>query len=525
MQRFCIVLLSYFFEHKKDKSHPIQLTTTYQRSSVRKICVPNQHVKHIAYRNIYINDIEIQTPDMEDFCTQTIHCENYEDLGETVRILCLMKGFNIIFPRGDKYETILYWCECYGDRKGVQSTKRTGCDFKLQYERTPDKKGYFLYKYQSSHNHPLEERNMYLGDYAFQKMKVISRELRKVALNPQNSVKMEKLKNDSVDPREDYNYDQEYEDFINGIKPVEDMRVLRSFNRCVYNRKHIRIDAACKTRAFQKYERDDIQDIDQEGIESSQNMAGVYTNVKTYPFFPDSSNRHQTILHCAQEFELEILAKHYKRDLTEVILDLEEDSFEKYKLAQLSRKKDKIEPKIIEIPNKNLSNIEAKQKYMKLNQISHKVSPYCIYEVTSEWDDAQDGPPCDFLADTMPTYEIEGEYYIPSKTVTRKMKKEESVEEAENKEPETDSNISSIYDEKSDISLKSGSDAANDYSTRPRLSKDSIDIYADLDTEIMNDVQGIESNNTVIKKKSRQTKYDVSKEQDIKDEPEVRFFN
>ncbi|CAI2386815.1 unnamed protein product [Moneuplotes crassus] len=412
-----------FFEYKKEKSPSTLPSTLYTKSNGKNISKPVQHARLLAFRNIYVNDIEILTPDMEDFCTHTLHCKNYEDLGETVRILCLMKGFNIIFPRGDKYETILYWCECYGDRKGVQSTKRTGCDFKLQYERTPDRKGYFLYKYQACHNHPIDERNMYLGDYAFQKMNIISKEFRKVAQDPANAKKIEELKKESVDPRENYDYDQEYEDFINGIKPVEDMRVLRSFNRCVYNRKHIRIDAACKSRAFQEFEDGDIQDIEKDGIDSNQSMAGVYTNVKTYPFYPDSDNRHQRILHCAQEFELELLAKNYKRDLTETILDLEEDSFEKYKIAQLSKKKDKIERKLKELPNENLDNLETREKYLKLNQISHNISPYRIFEVTSEWNDNQDGSPCEFLKDTMTQYKIEDDFYVPKRVVNRRKTK------------------------------------------------------------------------------------------------------
>ena len=477
---------------------------------IKPIGLPKFWDNNYSSKQFVLNTLEILTPDFEDFISQIIYAKSYEDLGQIVRILSMLKGFRTIYPRGSKYEDILFLCHKTGKRKGVKTTKRTGWEFKLIYYPTPDKKGYFLYKYVATHNHHLWTEDVFMGEYAKKKLDYLTNEL-KIAWTDTNrkDVLKEKL-NEPVDLREECNLDQEYDDYKNGLLELEDLWVLRPVKRCIYNRKVTRIDEIWKTLAFQEFNERDVHNIDKDGELSRESEANVYTNIRTYKYSTDIFSRHLEILKYAQQFELNLLSVLYNQSYEHQILEDENKGVESYLVSNADKLINNRKIKITEIPNPLLENEKVKSKYSKLQQISVEISPYRIYEVSDEWNNAYDGNPLHLLTDAMQLYEIEVE--SQKEIINRKRERIEV-----NFENLTNSSYSDINEKKSDSNNKySQSSYSNSVSIIEQISENSKmnEIIDEVNNDIINDIDGIEANNTFKLKRKRENKEETKRDFD-----------
>ena len=477
------------------------------KTQEKPISLPKFWDNNYSYKQFVVNTLEILTPDFEDFISQIIHAKNYEDLGQIVKILWMLKGFRVIYPRGSKYDDVLYVCHKTGKRKGVKLTKRTGCEFKLVYSRTPDKQGYFLSKYVATHNHHLSIEDIFIGEYAKEKLYYLTNELKKACVDPQRKQKLIQKLNEPVDLREEWNLDKEYVDYQNGLVNLEDLWTLRPVKRWIYNRKVTRIDELWKTLAFQELGKEDVHNIEEEGKLSFESETGVYTNIRSYKYNSKVFNRHLETLKWAQQFELNLLSVLYNQNYDHKLIDDDKKGVESY----LSLNSDKIannkQLKISEIPSISFTNEKTKLKYDKLTQMSIDLSPYRIFEVSDQWNDKSDGDPLKLIEECMPIYNIEIE---PPKEKNQKKRERVDV----NIENNTNSSFSDMNWPHTNSEINwTQSSSSNSVSIIEQSSEDSKpnDIIDEVANDIKNDIDGVEANHLLKPKRKRDTKEESKK--------------
>lgn len=204
---------------------------------------------------------------------------------------------------------------------------------------------------------------------------------------------------------------------------------------------------------------------------------------------------------------------------------LERDILEDFFNHEITREKPSQEEEIeTEEIDKNISNAEhvdfsniktstgeTQIRYRKLGKISEKISPYRIYEIPDDWDEEKDGSPLVVLEELMPIFRMRSEEEIEEQdsddeSVSQSLKAEIQSEHKETErkfdvESDTEPESESVEKEKQCEEIFSKSEnsesdkevfQADPQVVEAKSKADSINVSQEVDTEIENDIEGLE---------------------------------
>ena len=464
-------------------------------------------------------EIQIITPDFEDFWSSILHVSSRRELAQTVKLIAMMHGFRLIVPSGNRRELrSTFRCNRSRSRKTPTQLNRTNCPFAMIYSQVEGKPNYQLWRYRNIHNHPLDEFDMYIGIEVLHKVLYIVSELKKIKQNALELLQKaeEEIKNDDKLIPSEFDLDREVNQLKDGDITVDKMTVLQPNYKSAWNSKIIQIDSLWKALTFAKIEDGDIVNPEKEGSDSKVNWTGVYLSSKDFPNenLNDMKPR-RLILEISKQFEKEMIEEYYPQFITMENVEAEDEKF------RVKQNIDVFESiNLSEAPNTPHWSHEIKLQYNKLDRIPERISPYRIYDVPDFWDDNVDGCPLDLLIEYMPVFIMnenqplryneddesesdEGEKSDKDLQLTQKSKpsiNEQPKIEEDNSDNEDEKHWADYESENSrepmdDIEIKTIEEA--------KIMSDSIDILSEVMQEIKDDIDGQESiSNNNLKKSS-----------------------
>ena len=453
-------------------------------------------------------DIQIITPDFEDFCSSILHVSSRRELAQTVKLIAMMHGFRIIVPSGNTRELrSTFRCNRSRSRKTPTQLNRTWWPFAMIYSKVNGKPNYQLSRYRNIHNHPLDEFDMFTGievlhkvQYIVSKLKIIKDSAHELLSKAEEEASLENSKLPS-----EFDLDWEFNQLRNGLITVDKLTVLQPNTKSAWNSKIVQIDSLWKALVFASIEDGDIVDPEAEGKESTLYSTGVYLNTKEY----DEEKMHlmkprRLILEMSKLFERDTMEEYYPQFIPKENVDLEDD---KYRVKQEIDIFDSVN--LAETQNQPDWSHDALMKYSKLNRITEKISPYRIYEVPSWWDDNVDGDPIKVLMEYMPIYIMktnlkfrfnddedsasdEGEKSDRDNQVTQcdtKTISEAPIEDEDNSDDQAEQDWNKF---KSDSSMDENNEIDVETIEDAKKISNSINILSEITQEIEDDIDGRE---------------------------------
>jgi hypothetical protein len=459
---------------KNNIPNPIYPYVNCQRVHKVDYAKPFRQREKESFKRVY-NDLNIITPDFQEFASGIIHWQERSELIQTVKVIALMKGFKIIVPNGrkEKEKTVLL-CHKTGFRYRVSSTKRTNCPFALIYNIPHLKKTYSLVSYRNNHNHPLSETDPFIGQHLLSTAHHIASLIKPRLSLP--SVLSKLLHLTPITSRahlSSLNFTSELSAINSGTLPPEDSSFLKPWTMWSLNIKVFQLDAFIRSLLLNTPAQGDISSVEEDPDDDV--VHGVKLSIKGYRGQGHSDLRpRMKIIEYARELEKELMEEMYREGKDDGSVD-----GEGWEEVEIGLKMEGIE-----------GGVEERMALERLGVVGEKVSVYRIYEVPEDWDE---GDPLKLLEMVFPIYRV-GEKEVEDIEEIEDIEEDEKKEELEEDDDKNKEN-SSESEKISESSEKLQNDTQSDMED---ISKECKDYSDDILEEINADIDGIEANSVLM---------------------------